>query len=76
MTQEHAFGKLLEARTLVLASFERKAWVEVSHVAQYLDRSVLMVLEEHGLIEVKGGNVAATTFRVKAAGYKLALQYK
>lgn len=76
MTKEQAIGKMLEMRGVVLASFETKKWVVLDYVSSYVDVHVLEILESHGYIEVRTGHIKATTFRIKAQGYKLALQYK
>lgn len=76
MTREQSIEKLLEMRAVVLKSFEAKKWVPLHLVAQYIDATLLEALEAHDLIEVRVGHSKPTTFRVKAAGYKLALQYK
>lgn len=76
MTKEQSIEKLLGMRSVVLKSFEAKKWVPLHLVAQYIDASLLEVLESYDLIEVRVGHSKPTTFRVKAQGYKLALQYK
>lgn len=76
MTKEQAIDKMLQMRGVVLASFKAKKWVALDHVSGYVDVKVLEILESHDLIEVRAGHVKATTFRIKAQGYKLALQYK
>lgn len=76
MTKEQSIEKLLGMRSVVLKSFEAKKWVPLHLVAQYIDASLLEVLESYDLIEVRVGHAKPTTFRVKAQGYKLALQYK
>ena len=74
--KEQAIEKMLKMRGLVLVSFESKKWVALDHVAKYVDVKILEVLEAYDLIEVRIGHTKATSFRVKANGYKLALKYR
>ena len=76
MTKEQTIEKLLEVRALVLASFETKKWVPLHLVANHIDAHIIEAMEAHGLVEVKVGHNKPTTFRVKAAGYKLATMYR